>query len=110
MFVHPSVPIDNLTSEQAKAIFTGQITNWSQVSGPDTAVIVYVRNEENGNTQVLRKGILGNISLCRKWPIQALFTLSQASDPRFAICCHLLDCAASNYAEENHNPDWNRKR
>ncbi|MFO7602777.1 MAG: phosphate ABC transporter substrate-binding protein [Gammaproteobacteria bacterium] len=36
-------PVNNLTTEQIKKIYTGKITNWKQVGGADAAIRLYVR-------------------------------------------------------------------
>ncbi|MHB0878301.1 MAG: phosphate ABC transporter substrate-binding protein [Anaerolineae bacterium] len=46
--VHPSNPVRALTSEQVRAIFSGDITSWAQVGGPDTPIIVVTREEGSG--------------------------------------------------------------
>ena len=38
LFIHPDNPVDNLSLDQARRIFTGDITNWSQVGGKDMAI------------------------------------------------------------------------
>ena len=35
LFVHPDNPIDNITLEQARKIFMGEILNWSELKTPD---------------------------------------------------------------------------
>jgi len=52
--------ITNLTSQQVRDIFLGNITNWSAVGGPDVAINVFVRDEEESSTQVLRKELFGD--------------------------------------------------
>jgi phosphate transport system substrate-binding protein len=59
IFVHPSVTVGNLTTEQAIAIFSGQITNWSQVGGPNLAIVLLVRDESDSSSAALRKLVLG---------------------------------------------------
>ncbi len=59
VIVHPDLAITNLSKEQVKGIFFGQITNWSQVGGPDQKIIVYVRDEDEAATQVLRESLFG---------------------------------------------------
>lgn len=48
-FVHKDNPIDSLTSEQIRGIYSGAITNWSQVGGHDEEIVAYQRNEGSGS-------------------------------------------------------------
>jgi phosphate transport system substrate-binding protein len=45
---HQDVPVDNLTIDQVREIFDGQISNWSEVGGPDTPIVVVSREEGSG--------------------------------------------------------------
>jgi len=47
--VNADNPIDNLTTEQIQKIYTGEITNWSQVGGDDVPIIPFQRNAESGS-------------------------------------------------------------
>lgn len=46
--VNPDNTIDALTVDQVKSIFTGQITNWKEVNGPDMPIIVVTRDSSSG--------------------------------------------------------------
>lgn len=46
--VHPSNPVSDLTLEQLKAIYQGQITNWSEVGGANAAITVVSRDSSSG--------------------------------------------------------------
>lgn len=35
-------PVKNLTKDQMKGLYTGKVTNWKEVGGPDVAVTIYV--------------------------------------------------------------------
>ena len=52
-FVHKDNPIDNLTSEQIRAIYSGLITNWSQVGGANKKIDAYQRNQGSGSQSML---------------------------------------------------------
>lgn len=41
--VHESNPVTNLTLEQVRAVFSGEITSWSEVGGPDEPIVVVTR-------------------------------------------------------------------
>ena len=46
--VHPSNPVTNLTFEQLKKIYTGEITNWKDVGGSDSSIAVVGRDSSSG--------------------------------------------------------------
>ena len=52
-FVHKDNPVDNLTTEQIKAIYSGEVTNWSQVGGKNQPIAAYQRNEGSGSQSML---------------------------------------------------------
>ena len=46
--VHPSNPVKALTSAQVRDIYTGKITNWSQVGGSNTPIVAISRDTSSG--------------------------------------------------------------
>jgi len=46
--VHPSNPLDRLTLGQISDIYTGKITNWSQVGGEDRPIVLLSRESNSG--------------------------------------------------------------
>ncbi len=52
-FVHKDNPIDSLTVEQIKGIYSGEITNWSEVGGSDEKIVPFQRNEGSGSQSML---------------------------------------------------------
>lgn len=58
--VHPSLNVPGLTIEQLRGIYTGQITNWSQVGGPNLPILPYSRRLDAGGTvEFFADNILG---------------------------------------------------
>jgi phosphate transport system substrate-binding protein len=63
--VNPELPIPGLTVAQLKAIYTGKLTNWQAVGGPNLPIIPYSRSLKDGGTveffhdQVLEKEDFG---------------------------------------------------
>ncbi len=57
---HPSVTgVKDLTTENLKAIYSGSITNWKDLGGPDAQIIVIDRPEDESAKKLLRKHYLG---------------------------------------------------
>lgn len=54
-FVHKDNPIDNLTSEQIKGIYSGEITNWKQLGGKNEDIAAFQRNEGSGSQSMLER-------------------------------------------------------
>ena len=60
LVTNPANPIQSLTSEQVQQIYTGAITNWSQIGGPDLAITVVSRAEGSGTRSVFENRIFGD--------------------------------------------------
>lgn len=59
--VNPSLNIPGLTIEQLRNIYTGKITNWQQVGGPNLAIKPYSRPVTDGGTvELFVQEILNN--------------------------------------------------
>lgn len=54
---HTLTPVDNLTSAQVQSIFTGQITNWNEISNVDAPIVV-VSPDTNAETRAVFEQIL----------------------------------------------------
>lgn len=48
VIVHPENPVEDLTVEQIAAIYTGEVTNWSEVGGPDSEIVRIGREAGSG--------------------------------------------------------------
>lgn len=57
---HESVKgISNLTTQQLKAIYSGAVTNWQELGGPNEEIVVLDRPEDESAKRLLRKHYLG---------------------------------------------------
>ena len=57
--VNAGVDVDDLTLDQLKGIFLGQITNWSEVGGSDGAIQVIQREAGSGTRATFESAVLG---------------------------------------------------
>jgi phosphate transport system substrate-binding protein len=64
VIVSPQNTVNNLTMNQTRDIFTGNITNWNQVGGSDAKINVVNREEGSGTRDGIQKIVLkgGNFS------------------------------------------------
>ncbi|XWK90810.1 MAG: phosphate ABC transporter substrate-binding protein [Phormidium sp.] len=59
-YTHPQLPVSGLTISQIKDIFTGKITNWKEVNGPDLAITIFSRSLFDGGTpKYFQEEVLG---------------------------------------------------
>lgn len=47
--VNKDNPVTSLTIDQLRGIYSGQITNWSEVGGEDAPIVAYQRNNDSGS-------------------------------------------------------------
>jgi phosphate transport system substrate-binding protein len=59
VYVHESNPVKELTLAQIKAIYTGKITNWKQLGGPEAKIILYSRENNSGTYVYFKDNVLG---------------------------------------------------
>ena len=64
VIVHPDNDVEDLTTDQLKKIYTGEITNWSEVGGADEAIVV-VGREAGSGTRGAFEEILGVEDACK---------------------------------------------
>ena len=52
-FVHKDNPIQSLTAEQIRGIYSGRITNWKEVGGSDEEIIPFQRDNNSGSQSMM---------------------------------------------------------
>lgn len=58
VIVHPNNPVNSLTLEQIKKIYTGEISNWSEVGGPNLPIAVYTRETTSGTYETFHEIVM----------------------------------------------------
>lgn len=59
MAVHPTVTLENITTEQVRGVYSGKYDNWKQLGGPDLPMVILDRNEDESAKIILRQYVLG---------------------------------------------------
>ena len=60
MVVNPDITgVKGLTKQQATDVWTGKLTNWKDVGGPDEAIVLVLRPESSGTRSTFKKLVLG---------------------------------------------------
>jgi len=60
--VNTENPVDKLTQQQLRDIYSGKITNWKEVGGLDEEIIAYQRNRDSGSQNFMIE-FMGDIPL-----------------------------------------------
>lgn len=58
IFLNKANPVDELTIDQLGAIFSGKITNWKQVGGPDAKIQLYGRESSSGTFEFFKDHVV----------------------------------------------------
>lgn len=58
VFLHTTNPVKEFSLAQLKGIYTGAITNWKEVGGPDAPIIVYSRENNSGTYAFFKEHVL----------------------------------------------------
>ena len=56
--VNEKNPVDSITVEEARKIYTGEITNWAELGGNDIPIIPFQRNPEAGSQTLMEKHVM----------------------------------------------------
>ena len=109
-FVNDANPIDSLTTEQLRDIYSGKIENWRKLGGTNDKILAFQRPENSGS-QTMMKYFMGDTPL--KEPLEAEYYESMggvlrdvaAYDNGTSSIAYSFRYFATIMAEENENND-----
>lgn len=84
IYVHEGNPVTELTLQQIKDIYTGKITNWKQVGGKDSKIVLYSRENNSGTYVYFKDNVLKGEDYapsCQNLPGTAAVVNAIAKDP-----------------------------
>jgi phosphate transport system substrate-binding protein len=82
--VNKDNPVNELTMNQVKAIYTGAINNWKDLGGPPKAIVRYSRESNSGTYVFFKEHVLGNQDYAadaQNMPGTAAVATAVAKDP-----------------------------
>jgi phosphate transport system substrate-binding protein len=60
VYVNASNPLGEIAMDKLKLIFTGKVTNWKDLGGPDAKIVVYSRENSSGTYVFFKEHVLNN--------------------------------------------------
>ena len=84
VYLHEQSPMKELTIAQLRDIYTGVITNWKQVGGPDAQIVLYGRENSSGTYVYFKDNVLLGRDFsarCQTLPGTAAVVNAVAKDP-----------------------------
>ena len=61
--VNPKNPVKNLTVDQVRKIYTGEITNWKEVGGVDHTITPYIRDADSGSQEKMETLVMAGLTM-----------------------------------------------
>lgn len=60
VYLNANNPLEELNMDQLKQIYTGKITNWKELGGPDEKIVLYSRESSSGTYVFFKEEVLKN--------------------------------------------------
>lgn len=61
--VNPKNPVRNLSADQVRKIYTGEITNWKEVGGADHTITPYIRDTDSGSQEKMETLVMDGLTM-----------------------------------------------
>jgi phosphate transport system substrate-binding protein len=85
VYVNEQNPVQKLSIEQLRGIFTGKTRNWKDVGGPDLPITVYSRENSSGTYEFFKEHVLSGqvfVASSQAMPGTAAVLQAVAKDPK----------------------------
>jgi phosphate transport system substrate-binding protein len=84
VYLNEKNPVSELSLDQLKAIYTGQVTNWKEVGGNDSRILLYGRENSSGTYAFFKENVLKGLDFApqtQTLPGTAAVVNAVAQDP-----------------------------
>jgi phosphate transport system substrate-binding protein len=100
--VNENNPVDELSLQEIQRIYIGELTDWSEVGGPQTEIHPYQRDEQSGSQQLMLSLVMNGLPMIDT----PLMVLPKMISPFYAVSDDPLGIGYSvYYYEENMAPN-----
>ena len=79
IIVHPDNPVSSLEVRQIGQLFSGEITNWQQLGGPDLKVTPFARDDHSGTWDTFKRLVLANMNVSTEEYLQMIDSFDRLS-------------------------------
>ena len=82
--MHPSMPVEAMTAGQVRGVLAGDITNWSELNGPDGAIVLFGRSQGSSARATIEEVLMRNKAFARSMRLMEsakLLNMAVAADP-----------------------------
>ena len=77
---HKDNPVENLTVEQIKKIYTGEITNWKEVGGKDEKIRAFQREKNSGSQTAMENLVMGGSDMIDPIEVKIIVGMGELVD------------------------------
>jgi len=74
---HVDNPVDSLTLDQVRGIYSGRFTNWSQVGGEDMPIVAFQREENSGSQTGMINLVMGDTPMLPPETVEVVWGMGQ---------------------------------
>ena len=103
--IHKDNPVKSLTVNQIKDIYSGKITNWKTVGGPNEEIVPFQRNNDSGS-QMQMVLLMGNRKLMQKGVyyyegmIEIIKAIANYDEGVYSLAYNMYTFAEKQYKDE----------
>jgi phosphate transport system substrate-binding protein len=77
---HKDNPVQSLTLEQVRAIYTGSITNWKEVGGNDEAIMAFQRQQNSGSQTAMENLVMEGVPMADPVTVKVVWVMTSLVD------------------------------
>ena len=78
--VNKENPVENITTEQVRKIFSGEYTNWNELGGSDEPIRAYQRGIGSGSQALMDKLVMKDLSMANPATVEVVASMGSLID------------------------------